>query len=85
MQPKLQIRLPGAPHTQAHAELWQAMKAGESIIMLDAPCGARKARKQLLSRLTKQSLAAAYAWVALADPAATTNKPSIEEGWAAIF
>ena len=52
--------------------------------MDDAPCGARKARKQLLSRLSKQPVAAAYRWLALADPAAT-NQPSVEEGWAAIL
>ena len=68
----------------AYAELWAAMEAGDPIVVLDAPCGARKARKQLLSRLSKQPVAAAYRWLALADPAAT-NQPSVEEGWAAIL
>ena len=68
----------------AHAELWEAMEAGEPVVVFDAPCGTRKARRQLLSRLTKQPVAAAYAWLALADPAAA-NQPSVEEGWAAIL
>ena len=71
----------------AHAELWEAMEAGEPIVVLDAPCGSRKARRQLLSRLTKHGpVAAGYTWLALADPLASGHsKPLVEEGWAAIL
>ena len=69
----------------AHAELWEAMEAGEPVVVLDAPCGSRKARRQLLSRLTKHAVAAGYTWFALADPLASGHKPSVEEGWAAIL
>ena len=70
----------------AHAELWEAMQAGEPVVVLDAPCGSRKARRQLLSRLTKHGpVAAGYTWLALADPLASGHTPSVEEGWAAIL
>jgi len=68
------------------AELWQSMRAGHPAIALLAPCPTRRARKQLLHKLSKQSCAAAYEWEALGGKDTTgQGTPCLDEGWARIL
>lgn len=67
-------------------DLWGAMESRCPLILLNAQCSTRRARKQLLHRLSKQSVAAHYTLQALAltgaDP---TSLPTLEEGWASVL
>lgn len=67
-------------------DLWGAMENQCPCILLDAQCSTRRARKHLLHRLSKRSVAAHYTWQALAlnddDP---TSLPTLEEGWTSVL
>ena len=65
-----------------YADLWAALESGAPLVVLEAPSASRRARKQLLHRLSKQPAAAAYAWEALA---AGSEAPTAEEGWARVL
>jgi len=71
------------------ADLWDAMVEGCPLIFLEAPCSTRRARKQLLYKLSKQCVAVEYAWEALIGPMAdaleNASMPALEEGWAAVL
>jgi len=82
----------------SYAELWTALEAGMPLVLLQTSTSltTRRARKQLLHRLSKQPAAAAYAWEALAGaelggsdikPAGGKEAapPTVEEGWAAVL
>ena len=62
------------------------MMAGDPFVVLETPCGTRRARKQLLHRLSKQPIAAQYAWQVLVGPDVdSTSAPSVDEGWGAVI
>ena len=76
--------------------LWQAMETGAPLVVLEAQPEAsqasisnkqsfatRRTRKQLLHRLSKQPVAAQYAWEALTVGA--EQGPTVEEGWSRIL
>ena len=72
------------------ADLWDAMEEGCPLIFLEAPCSTRRARKQLLYKLSKQCVAVEYAWEALigpsmADALENAPTPALQEGWAAVL
>ena len=72
------------------ADLWDAMEEGCPLIFLEAPCSTRRARKQLLYKLSKQCVAVEYAWEALigpsmADALENASTPALQEGWAAVL
>lgn len=71
------------------ADLWQAMHEGCPLLFLESACSTRRARKQLLHKLSKQSVAAKYAWEALNGNAPHAGEgmltpPALDEGWAVI-
>ena len=84
--------------SDTYAPLWRAMETGAPLVVLEAPTEAsqassntsnkqsfatRRTRKQLLHRLSKQPVAAQYAWEALTVVA--DQGPTVEEGWAKIL
>ena len=72
----------------AYAELWAAMESGSPLLVFETPFPTRRARKQLLYRLSKQAAAARYTWEAITRPGTegTDNAvlPTLEEGWACV-
>ena len=71
----------------AYLELWQAMQAGEPMIVLEAALATRRARKQLLHKLSKQPSASRYSWEALVATETSEQMalPTLEEGWQTVY
>ncbi|KAL1510422.1 hypothetical protein AB1Y20_006730 [Prymnesium parvum] len=68
------------------AELWRVLEAGDPFVVLEISCGARRTRKQLLHRLSKQPSAAQYSVQVLVGPDLDhASTPSVEEGWASVI
>ena len=62
------------------------MMAGDPFVVLEAQCNTRRARKQLLHRLSKQPIAAQYKWEVLAGPDVdSASAPTVDEGWVAVI
>ena len=51
----------------AYADLWEVLEAGMPLVALEVPASTRRARKQLLFRLSKQPAAAHYETVMLPE------------------
>ena len=67
-------------------ELWTALEETCPLVFLEAPCSTRRLRKQLLHKLSKNSLASSYSWEALSGPDGPFggSSPALEEGWAEV-
>jgi hypothetical protein len=69
----------------AYADLWRAMEAAEPVVVFSCTCSTRRARKQLLHRLSKQPAAAGYDLHVLVPVGEQAAAPSLDEGWAAVL
>ena len=78
----------------SYTELWALLEQRTPFVLLQTAAVTRRARKQLLHRLSKQPAAAEYAWEALGGSelggvdkqpgGKEAVPPTLEEGWASV-
>ena len=70
----------------SYTDLWRALEAELPLVVFHAPCASRRARKQLLHRLSKAPCATTYVWEALGGGEQPgVPQPSLDEGWARVL